>query len=492
MDSSLVYPDKRVSEYDVCELDLSGKYVLKFQKTVDGKDYAESVDFNVTDNYASMFSYGDNVYLEEETDVPSYLDQSYSGSRKGLKFTFTENKATLNYNGVIDLREINFKANPDYYSRTESTGPTYNYTDKEFIELLVTPKDNTLKEFNKFTITLTDIYDPTNFMRIYATAADKEYTNAYATYVTVNAKDMYTPIGYENTSYASSGTMMYTSFYGQSGLNTPYSFKFFMDAETDAFWGCPITEVCYERYIMHEFDNAEVVGLGNEWYGFKTGEVYLSITVDELLGDECSMMIMSVGGKSLSSDYTTSENLIQVNFGEFEEDALPYAVKGKEYPVFDAIAYNTLGGVQNNVKKIVYYGEQRDIVPVINGKFRTEKVGDYFIEYSLDNVYGRTTKTVKVTAINAYEEADVLDYLINEDIVSTARIGQNVQLFDGTVIGGLGQKTVDVKVKVGDTTVELQNVAGINKFKVTQKGTYKVIFTITDILGSTVIREKEC
>ncbi|MBQ8374353.1 MAG: hypothetical protein IJX98_02120 [Clostridia bacterium] len=498
MSSTLVYPDGRKTTYDEVTLDKEGVYDLTYSVKVGEQTYSESYEFSVVNDFRSMFTYGDNVYLNEETSVPEYLDSSYRGGKEGLKFTFTEANASITFDGVIDLAQIGYNAadgkNP--YNTQRLVGlPKY------FLELLVTPEDNTVKEFNEIELKLTDIYDENNFLRFDLTAADKKYIYPAETYVGVVPNDMYDSMAATHDMpgvYGSVGCGFNSSFYGQSGSTMPQSMKFYFDQDANEFHGWPITELNFVRNVMDRFSDPEIVGLKNVWNGFTTGEVYLTITVKDLLQSSCSLMVLGVGGYDLTDDYSNGTNIISVKTGEFDETDLPYAIAGETsyYPVFDAVGYNTVGGLQSDLSVKVYYGDARENVAVTNGRFKTEKAGKYYIVYTLNNSYGKTVKELTVTAKEAYESADTPDYIISSSIPQNAGIGDRVRIYQGKSVGGIGDWSVSVTLDYRadeDGEWQTQTIDGtdIQWFEAQNAGVYRLIFTATDMLGTQVIKERE-
>ena len=72
--------------------------------------------------------------------------------------------------------------------------------------------------------------------------------------------------------------------------------------------------------------------------------------------------------------------MISVDYQGYDENSLPYGVAGQNmtYPVFDAIAYNTVGGIQKNLVTQVFYGDSMENVVITDGVFKTEKAGTYY------------------------------------------------------------------------------------------------------------------
>ena len=144
----------------------------------------------------------------------------------------------------------------------------------------------------------------------------------------------------------------------------------------------------------------------------------MSITGDSYTLGVANLMITRIGVNNLKDEFIVDKEApeITVDFGEYEEDNLPQAGKGLTYPVFNATAKDKIFGA-TEVKATVYFNyesQQRYQVDVKDGKFATDAVGYYTIEYlaydgfkneskKLVTVYcGETTPSLSVTAVDGY------------------------------------------------------------------------------------------
>jgi len=77
--------------------------------------------------------------------------------------------------------------------------------------------------------------------------------------------------------------------------------------------------------------------MNTKWKGFTTGEVRLSVTAREYRTNKIPyrMIFTEIGGAELKGTEDKEGPEITVDFGEYEENNLPEAFKGEEYPVFD-------------------------------------------------------------------------------------------------------------------------------------------------------------
>ena len=142
-------------------------------------------------------------------------------------------------------------------------------------------------------------------------------------------------------------------------------------------------------------------------------------------------MILSINGMNVDSNYAYSneESQIVVDFGEYQGGELPYGVAGANtnYPVFNAVAYNKVGGMLNTPNVDVYYGGKdgalRTPLIITDGRFKTENVGKYHIVYTSQTMYGKVEKTVTIDVLSEYKSEDALVLTHNEKMVSDANIG---------------------------------------------------------------------
>ena len=72
LDNTIIYPDGRKSSYNVCTLDECGVYTIHYSSN---NVIKKTVKFSVVDDYSSMFSYGNDVILEEQTAIPDYIGE---------------------------------------------------------------------------------------------------------------------------------------------------------------------------------------------------------------------------------------------------------------------------------------------------------------------------------------------------------------------------------------------------------------------------------
>lgn len=506
---TLTYPDGRSTTYEKVTLDQTGEYMIMYYADNPSELGAVRKTFMVKDSFSSLFTCTDGVEIVAETDIPSYINVDgntldgtgttpveFYGNTSGVKFKANKKGAVINYNGIVDLNKLNCT-----FSTTNSQW--WNKLDTSFIELLITPEDNSKREFDYLEITLTDIYDPANYLTIDVTAAEATVSSSMTScYVAAAPKGMYDSVGKPASSLqgpiSTWGTSVRSTFYGQIGTTDTDSIRLFFDGSDNSLYTMPVTPDRYPCEVFRNFANPDLVGLENLWYGFTTGEVYLSIKVGDLLMQEASFMVLSINGQSVNSNYQvgSEESQIIINYGEYQGGEIPYGVAGEDttYPIFEAIACNKITGILNKPNVNVYYvgtdGSLREPVIVANDRFKTEKAGKYNIVYTSQTIYGKAEKTVTVDVLSKYNDKDKLSIQLSDKISTQAFIGDVVYLYDAVAQGGVGALNIDSKAyyitPTGKESVALDESGLYPILTVEKEGQYILEFTATDELGVSI------
>ena len=512
LDHFVSYPDGRTSGYKDVKLDTVGVYSVAYYKPDTNTVVAEKT-FNVNNAFSGLFTLSDGVEIVPETDIPDYInltgntvlgagvvDAPFTGRTSGVKFKVSKNGAKIDYNGIIDLNELNCQ-----FGTSISQFWLPQKFETHFIEFLITPEDNKVKEFNHFQVTLTDVYDASNYLTFDVWPADRKFSSMTSVYIAVSAKGMYEPLGIAEDGRQginTNGGATRSTFYGQVGTCDTDNVRLYFDMMDNSVYRYPTTTDRYPAALFKHFADPSVVGLENLWYGFTTGEVYLSIMVDELLMNSASFMLMNVGGRTLDSDYSMGQQdvSILVDYGEYKNSGIPSGVAGTDtsYPIFKAIAHSKSGGVLSAPESNVYYrgadGTQNKKLVVYNGRFKTENAGVYTIEYISESVFGKATKTVNVNVLEEYAEQDRLSFSLDL-FDGVSYLGDKVFLYDVEVDGGIGGVSMAKEVYFSADGVSAWEkvetvIDGLFAYFVTsQTGSYKVVYTATDELGASLVRE---
>ena len=376
----------------------------------------------------------------------------------------------LTYNDIIDLRKSN----------------------GQIIDFFLLPTDGVgTKDLKKLTITLTDLYDPNVQLTIILQCAnDHGGSNKWWfdwTYVLAGGQNQ-TPTGVEGKGTQNEkkwvggdwGSVVPYSFYGTrsngngasvvgtESLNVSYN-----DAENTVYVG-----------------NTEIINLSDlkyfddPWAGFKTGEVKMSISGDGFSLGVANIMITRIASQNLKREYFTDNEApeISVDFEGYDENNLPTAGKGLSYPAFSAKASDKVFG-DVDVKTTVYYNyesQQRYQIDIKDGKFATDKIGYYTIEYlaydgfknegkKLVTVYcGETAPAISVEPVGEYETSG----------------GTGALILPAAIKGNGGTGTVKTYA-----TAQSQNGGEAfvidEGFRPEEEGIYTITLYAVDMLGKT-------
>ena len=468
----LIYPDGRRTSYHEAKLDVYGEYKLKYYTTIGGQEYSETKTFSVVaGDYTTLFTDLGGCTFTQNVTVGSWCDYDYFN---GVKVDFDSTGGSFRYNGVIDL----------------STTTKYD----EFIsfitdmpEWLTTADVGTAatRLIQAVEIKLIDIHDENNY--VYINAADQD---VYTTRVTTSVNDMYTPYGMVSGEPNAFGPQIYSSLAGKpSGMPTASNaFQLSYVAQEKGLYGITYPERALAPKLILDYDDPTMVEQEYVWEGFTTNQVYMEVSVVPRSANESSLIFMSIGGTDLSGDGNAVSKDVKINVDTFgySENSLPKATVGREYPVFEATAYDNYGFKMSSVNVAIY---DPDGAPTLlkNGRFTSTKAGRYAIVYTASNAYITGSKTVYVEAGTEY---DAPIYLISEEIVSEATVGQKISLYEGSTAGGIGNISVARTVKFGEAEIPVYNFGKEDYFYPTQSGDYVVTYTATDQIGNVGTFEK--
>ncbi len=479
MSHTLIFPDGDKSTAKEVFLTELGEYTLQYTYG----DEVVNYNFDVKNGMSSLFSATSNVVIENDVKAPNYFQPSdtngYGASiDRGVKFTVEEgSSASIYYDNIIDLDELGFSA-----------GQGLQTLDGSFLEWLITPQDTATKEFSRMEVILTDIYDENNFITIEIVAGDYQSSYTDIMYIRSSYANKYEELGWliGTEKLTSAGLAVVTSFYGVSSNHPDRTARLFFDNANMELWA-GVTEYggvgnYRNMFVMNAYDDPEVVGISNVWDGFTTGEVYLQINVDMIHVPNASFMIFNIGGNDMNKNYETTDNLdIRVDYGSIGAGQYVVAGEGKSFPIFDAMAYSDSTGIVDGIKTNVFYGANKEtFVPVVNGRFALEKAGTYTIEYVLDSQFGYVYKEVVINAKADYAAADVLTYTPNEQIPSSAKVGDRIYIPEGRIAGGIGATSCKYSVSYNGEDVALVEGGLVPYFAIEKAGTYTITFTVTD------------
>ena len=252
------------------------------------------------------------------------------------------------------------------------------------------------------------------------------------------------------------------------------------DYEDKAVW---VTGQYGQQFCIMDLDYSESVGYGNEWEGFSSGRVRLSVASKQHRASEPSYMILNAFNTPMCGDTVEDTAAPVISFGsEVAENEAPAAVRGMEYRLPSCTASDAVSGdLVCDVEVKDPDGETAEVSG--NGSIVPQKTGYYTATYSCTdeagNVASRTLRilskaSVPVISVSA-EDPDTLDVTVGEQVAIPAA---EYACSEGAVMVSSSVKVV--RAGAASETVETED----GSFVPLAAGLYRVIYSATDYLGN--------
>lgn len=449
-------------KYSVDKIILSevGVYTVEYTANANGKQISESVSFTVNNDAYTIkgkgsVSYGTNAYLSKDI--------------KGLNVQLSSG-ATFRYNRVIDLGNNNVNSVP-------------------VLRFYTTPETLGVREVDKVTVTLTDAYNPDNFVVV-------EYKGMRVRYAYVSAgANNQISMGLELLNEQKPGAILYenlpwmlwknSGFFGNSILGefgSVTKFELGFNAKEKQIYSNGAAKDHTKKMVI---DLDEPLFYGEDlWSGFTTGEAVLSIQASGYASSNFNFFITEIDGEDLSNAEVknTTPPHINVDFNGRTEESISLHVVGKPYSVFPAVAYDVFG---KNVecRSYVYYNyssSARTLVNVKDGIFTPTRPGVYTLVYkAIDDFGNQVIETINVECIVREKvEAEFGEQQI------TATVGQTVPIAALDIKNGLNGATVSSVAKLNGSDIEYPIATDSMSFQPFYAGTYTIVYTYTDEIES--------
>lgn len=456
-------PDGEVVQTSNVILEQGGVYTIEYRAVIDGKLQSFKKEIVVqTPVFSSSSKNTSAVYGEDTSSCQTGI--------KGVNVSLAEGDV-LNYHDIIDLRESN----------------------GHFLEFFLLPKDGAgTIDLRKLTITLTDIYDPsitlTTVVQCYRDVPDVNDPNPWFfdyTYVLAGGQNQI-PSGLEGGAKLHVGNewgaAAYFSFYGKHG--------------SDVVLGSETLKLTYKAAENAVYaNNTKVITLddlncfGEAWNGFTTGEVRMSIQGEGFTAPIAQLMITKIGANNLNKTLLRDEvgPAINVDFNGYDEASLPAAGKGLSYPVFNATARDQMSGEASVLTTVWfnYESSNRYQVEVVDGKFKTDRIGTYTIEYLAQDAYKNVSR--KLLKIECKETTPDLTAEAEGEYVTEGATGELIFPAEIAYEGGTGIVDTYATVRLDDGD-EIPMDEG---FRPENAGTYTVTLYAVDMLGKMATVEYE-
>lgn len=403
---NIIYPDgtaKTYSQEEAPKLDQVGKYTFIYVKRVGEKIYSDEEVIYVKSKTISLgenssVSYGRGSKADETPDWQvERLAENWKYNADGLVFNLAKNEK-VEFNEIIDVSEMKAQ----------------NLNDKPLVSLYFNPTNAGSNDIGALYFTLTDSVDPTISLRIRISP-----TKEKKTCVTAGGQNQVLT-GLEGESHYHRddgfGTYVYTSMYSFDYTMTismsNYSvMRINYDARDNAVrvtdsvseaWGSGLTTVA-------DLDSKTFFPT-TLWDGFPSGKVRLSMHATDWASPSTQICITSLYGQDNLQEFMSSEIQddaapdIALELDEKYVNNMPNARKGDYYyTIPSAVAFDTYSGYCDVTTSVLY--ENLFNCEVVNGKFKTDKVGVYTIKYvATDKSGNEAVKELYVHCGNTVED----------------------------------------------------------------------------------------
>lgn len=484
----LLSPTGKVYDTASVSLQEEGQYTIVWYATVGGKEVSASKSFFVTKSAFTIDGGGTYTYMES-------LERA--NAEDGIKVSL-DMESTFRYNRAIDLTDTSVPlARLFPYQRVDNVEGQYNeyteksnaikaqlkaegWTDSDKISEEVQRQLGTATTYFQYTndarnylITLTDRYDPTNYVTIdLEWKESNRYFNFRANAVGQTAHGFRSTteksIQENNTSWdeiVDYDGDLYKIFYApdngltQCNKTDDKGLELYYDVETNRIYMTyyvykPVDSnkdgdydddiasgyTLYEKALFADLSNTKIYPK-NPFKGFTTGEVYFSISAKNYVNSTANIDIASIGGISgrdlLDADmHDTKAPVIKVD--EALSKGSPFIAVNEEIEVPSATAYDLNLPYGTKATTAVYYAynpnsDKNVSVGLVDGKFTPKKAGAYTIVYTATDPSGNVgTATVDLQCRTSVDNKAV-KLTVDEGLEALA--GTALQIPECTVSG---------------------------------------------------------
>ena len=477
---TVIYPNGTAQKGGSFIAKESGEYQLVYKAVVNGKAVEKTVKFIVNNtlysvgNELSSASYGTNSYLPDDVN--------------GINLSLAPND-TFKFNKIIDLSNATKNDN--------------------IIKFYLTPKAVGEPDAAQILVRLTDIYDPTNYVTMTYKTKILSEVNYGTIYRSVGASNQpqvavawsrngagdngeyVTYIQYGNNWFAANRDPIYGAGTNISSDGNPRGKDFIdnydyfaMDYASRQVFAHPNWFTFDPYNLIADLDDYRMVG-DSLWNGFTTGECLLSIEAENYITSSLNMFITEVAGYDLT-DFNFKDDrapTLTVDYGDYEQGSLPFAVVNKPYALYEASAYDNLDGEVEPTITVYYnyYSDMRTLVNVQNGAFTPKRAGVYTVIYTAKDSIGNVS-TVSYDITACVPENPLA---INSSIVSGGMAASTVSLAKYDVANANGNYGVQITATLKSNPEIVYEIDKAElKFMPMYAGTYAVKYVVKDYVST--------
>lgn len=392
--------------------------------------------------------------------------EEYSQPGNGVKILGNLNQASVRYRNVIDASTLT--------------------KDENLIAFQILSMGHA-DVFDTMYITLTDIYDSSNTVRfrIKQQTWRTEYSMVAVNY---DGRWMYIV---NQPGHANAGNINdpVEDMYG-SWVNTPF------DAGKSDINGGKIQNVP-PLTIKLDYDSGKVyldnngtlcmdmlnesmVGVGNQWKKFTTGECYLDITYENVMGS-CGIIVSEIAGQSLSGEtlVDTTAPVLKADLPENYMQSMPDAQKNGAYPLPQFRALDVVDGSCEVEFSLSQSGvDVTDSVLVEDGNIYFRRAGTYDLNFTSEDKSGNPArKTLRVVCEDSIPLIDI--HFAQEP--ETAYIGSQFYLPEIVAEGGSGNLELTYDVYYNNKKITVPESRYLD---LTEEGEIRILCEVKDYIGT--------
>ncbi len=437
---------------------------------------------------------GSSVTIQQNAALPGYMEKIWWNGKEydsseltavRIETDGSATSATVNYGRVIDLSDCDENSRIFDFIIAPASGREYNGDVAS-----VTTEDY---DFRMLQVTLTDIYDESNYITFDFERRQDFY---YYSSIRVSAPGM-TSGGWVESSQAMRqspfGTPLTSSFTGcPANANGQYAvISTFFDYAERAVYAQPYGSL--EKTTVRDLDSEEhlLPGESTLWNGFTTGEVRLSFSFQTINPSaKAAIYLFTLNGQDLTGEEIVDTTAPVVKTADENlADGVPEGEVSRPYKIFNATAYDALDGKldASRIAVNVLKPDGETSAPIDDGCFTPDEAGIYTIVWSISDSSGNPGKYQLPVTVRG-KLADLQITVENNDLQETYSVGETVNIPQNlTIRGGSGAYKTSISVIDGASGETLPLTGGTIVF--TRQGYYTVSYRAEDYIGNVTMQK---
>lgn len=438
---------------------------------------------------------GSSVTIQQNAALPGYMEKIWwngkeydSGELTAVRIETdgSATSATVNYGRVIDLSDCDENSRIFDFIVAPASGREFNGDVAS-----VTTEDY---DFRILQVTLTDIYDESNYITFDFERRQDFY---YYSSIRVSAPGM-TSGGWVESSQAMRqspfGTPLTSSFTGcPANANGQYAvISTFFDYAERAVYAQPYGSL--EKTTVRDLDSEEhlLPGESTLWNGFTTGEVRLSFSFQTINPSaKAAIYLFTLNGQDLTGEEIVDTTAPVVKTADENlADGVPEGEVSRPYKIFNATAYDALDGkldASQIAVNVLKPDGETSCPPDSDGYFTPDEAGIYTIVWSISDSSGNPGEYLLPVTVRG-KLADLQITVENNDLQETYSVGETVHIPQNlTIRGGSGAYKTSISVIDSASGETLPLTGGTIVF--TRQGYYIVSYRAEDYIGNVTMQK---